>query len=220
MMRQSFGRIVLATVTAAASCWSGGAASNRVAASEISGLSGYVYVDQNVDGSRDPLVEWVLPGIEMVLAKEDDTWPPLTAMTDNRGFYEFTDLDAGTYRVIQSALPGGYLNVIPGVGQLWDLATGQPSDAFPGYPVNYDQLNGIPVQVVDIELPTDPTQGIQYDFGQLWTGKAWYLGGGNNWTRPPGGLPPQVIPEPSAAMLLGIGAALLAGWRRCASQRA
>jgi hypothetical protein len=188
-----------------------------VAASEISRLSGYVYVDQNVDGVRDPLVEWVLPGIELVLAKDDDAGTPLTAMTDNRGFYEFTDLDAGTYRVIQSALPGGYLNVIPGVGQLWDIATGHPSDAFPGYPVNYDQLNGIPVQVVDIELPTDPTLGVQYDFGQLWTGKAWYLGGGNNWTRPPGGFPP--IPEPSTAMLLVIGAALLAGWRRFASQR-
>jgi hypothetical protein len=146
----------------------------------------------------------------MVLAREGAVELQLTAVTDEMGYYEFSDLEAGTYRIIQPALPGGYLNVIPRVGELWNLADDAPSDAFPGIVVNYDQANGIPAQVAEIELPDDPTLGLHYDFGQLWTGKAWYLSGDNTWTRPPGARPPLVIPEPAAGVLLLLGLALLA----------
>ena len=82
----------------------------------VSSLSGYVSVDQNWDGVRDPLVEWVLPNIELLLTRIGSTDPAVSTLTGQYGSYEFTDFDPGTYQVTQAAIPGGYLTAKVAVG--------------------------------------------------------------------------------------------------------
>ena len=199
---------VLVMVTAV--CVLGGAVQTAdVRASGGSSLSGYVFVDQNFNGIREPMLEWVLPDIEILLSKAGDP-SPIVTLTDETGLYEFTDLGPGTYTITQPVIPGGYLSVKLGLGRLVDAATDQPLDPGRyGHVVNYDQLHGIPPQFADIELTADPARGTDYGFGQLWTGKAWYLTGDFS-VLPPHARPP--IPEPAAGVLLAIGAVLLGSW--------
>ena len=187
--------------------WLGGPAATRADSVGLSSLSGYVYVDFNFDGIRDPASEWLLPNVEILLEKEGDPSFSAAATTDQAGFYEFAELDPATYSIVQPAIPAGYLNVMVGVGQLVDSVTGAPIAAYPGDAVNYDQALGIPPQVAGIELP-EAARGLDYNFGQIWYGKWWVIG------KPPG-TPPgatQPVPEPPAVVLLVLGALLLQ-WR-------
>jgi hypothetical protein len=181
----------------------------------LSSLSGYVYVDQDWDGVRDPLVEWVLPDIEVLLTRVGDPDVAISTRTGQNGAYEFADLEPGTYQVTQAAIPGGYLTAKVGVGDLFDLATGLPSTAYPGDVVQYDQLNGIMPAITDIELPSVATGGIHYSFGQIWTGKGWYLTDPGPQV-PPGGIPPVGVPEPATAALALLAAMVLAARRQWA----
>ena len=182
-------------------------------ATGLSNLSGYVYVDQDWDGVRDPLVEWVLPDIEVLLTRVGDPDVAISTRTGQNGAYEFAALEPGTYQVTQVAIPGGYLTAKVGVGDLFDLATGLPSTAYPGDVVQYDQLNGIMPAITDIELPSVATGGIDYSFGQIWTGKGWYLTDPGPQV-PPGGIPPVGVPEPATAALALLAAMVLAARRQ------
>lgn len=202
-MSRNYASLILVV---AVSCWLSGGQTPSVQASGLSSLSGYVYVDQNFDGVRDPNVEWVLPDVQVLLAKVGSPSDPVATVTDDTGFYQFSGLDTGTYRIIESAIPAGYLNTVPGLGHL----VGLPPASW-GEVVYYDQQNGILPQFMGIELPATPTLGVDYNFGQLWTGKAWYLTDGGSGILPPGGNPPVDVPEPATWMLLAVGTFLLTG---------
>jgi len=171
----------------------------------VSSLSGFVFVDANYDGVRDPATEWVLPNIEITLSKLGEPQPAYSTTTDFDGKYAFSGLDRGTYTLAQPGIPPGYLSAVARVGELVDPITSDPLSDFPGYTVNYDQRNSIPSQVAGIEIPETGAVGSGYDFGQVWTGKAWLLTTGGPPGDPPGGHPPVGIPEPSALGLLVLG---------------
>jgi 5-hydroxyisourate hydrolase-like protein (transthyretin family) len=74
-------------------------------------LSGFVYEDLDNDGIKDPGepgIAGVAVGITGVL-QNGQLWPPSIALTDANGFYEFTNLPAGSY-VVDETQPGAYLD--------------------------------------------------------------------------------------------------------------
>ncbi|OHB76792.1 MAG: hypothetical protein A2W31_12665 [Planctomycetes bacterium RBG_16_64_10] len=181
-------------------------------ASVLSSLSGSVFLDHDINGIYDPLLEWVFPNVEVSLTQAGSSSAPVVVRTNDSGFYQFSGLGAGQYSITQPMMPGGYMNVKLGLGRLVDAATGQPVEAFPGTIVNYNQLLGIPPHFAGIQLPANSTRGVGYNFGQIWTGKAWYLTDPNPALRPPHARPP--IPEPTTMTLLAIGWLCVAGGRR------
>ena len=56
-------------------------------------ISGFVYVDLDDDGIRDP-GEPPIPGVEILLEQDDVEIE--NTLTDSNGFYQFADLEAGT----------------------------------------------------------------------------------------------------------------------------
>ena len=63
-------------------------------------LSGYVYHDRSDDGSRDSGEE-PISEVSLKLLLEDGTDTGQRAVTNSGGFYQFTNLDRGTYRVME-----------------------------------------------------------------------------------------------------------------------
>jgi hypothetical protein len=72
-----------------------------------SALSGFVYVDCNNNGLRNA-GEPGVPGVMVTLTGTTVQGPiaPQTALTDANGFYQFTNLRAGTYTVTETQPPG------------------------------------------------------------------------------------------------------------------
>ncbi len=185
----------------------------------VSSLSGYAYVEVNNFGHRDPEEEWLLPEVEVVLSRVGDSSPLATAMTNDVGFYEFTNLAEGAYQLSLTEIPLCYTTVAPSVGRLITLGSETTVVAPPtpgaGTVVPYNQQLGILPGITGIQLPDAATSGFDYNFGVLWIGKAWYLSGGQDMGDPPRAVPPlSVIPEPSGLPLLIAAAALLRGRRR------
>jgi hypothetical protein len=158
-------------------------------------LSGYVYVDLDIDNNFDPS-EPAFPDVELVLTLLSDPGFSVTAYSDQIGYYEFTGLDAGIYSITQPTLPLAVRNVYVHAGELFDIFTNDPLASYPGTAVLLDQAQGILPHVEEIELP-DRARGTDYNFGQIILGKAWL-----------------VTPEPSSALLLAIGGLALAARRR------
>ncbi|HUT09158.1 MAG TPA: FtsX-like permease family protein [Thermoguttaceae bacterium] len=80
-------------------------------------LSGFVYVDRNNDGRKDP-EETALPHVTVTLTRTDADGTQVTQRikeTDHAGFYRFTNLPAGTYTIFETQ-PGGYFDGIDHVG--------------------------------------------------------------------------------------------------------
>lgn len=73
-------------------------------------LSGFVYHDRDNDGIRDP-GEDPIPGVTVKLLRGDGTDTGLRATTNTSGYYQFTGLDAGKYRVME-VHPAGWLDGI------------------------------------------------------------------------------------------------------------
>jgi uncharacterized repeat protein (TIGR01451 family) len=69
-------------------------------------ISGFVYVDLDDDGVKDA-GEPPIPGVEIVL--ERNGVEVETAVTDSAGFYQFDDLAAATFDVLQTQ-PAGFLS--------------------------------------------------------------------------------------------------------------
>lgn len=64
-------------------------------------LSGYVYHDRSNEGSRDAPEEEGISGVTLKLLNGDGSDTGRIAITDANGFYEFTNLDRGKYRVME-----------------------------------------------------------------------------------------------------------------------
>ena len=160
-------------------------------------LSGYVYVDLNIDGFRQTS-EASVPAIEVVLTKLSDPDFSITMFSDYFGYYEFIGLNAGIYSITQPQLPMGVRNVYVREGKLTDpLADAGTAELL-------DQSQGILPHVEGIELPDRATTGTSYNFGQIYLGKAWL-------TTEPHPIIPEggQIPEPSTGLLLAFGGFLL-----------
>src|SRR5205823_5983420 len=72
-------------------------------------LSGFVYVDNNNNGIKES-GEAPIPGATITLTGTDTAGPvPQTATTDAAGFYQFVNLQAGTY-ALNETQPAGYLD--------------------------------------------------------------------------------------------------------------
>ncbi len=95
-------------------------------------LSGFVYEDLNDNGIKDanePGIAGVAVGITGQLAN-GQLWPPSIALTDANGFYEFTGLPAGTYRV-DEVQPTAYLDGKDTPGSTGGTATNDLISAIP-----------------------------------------------------------------------------------------
>ncbi|MCZ2342684.1 MAG: carboxypeptidase regulatory-like domain-containing protein [Bacteroidales bacterium] len=78
----------------------------------VNSLSGYVYLDYDLNAVRTTgpgTPDLPIPGALVLLVGTDTDGNPITrsALTDANGYYEFTDLPAGSYQIIenQDALP-------------------------------------------------------------------------------------------------------------------
>ncbi|TWT77035.1 Serine-aspartate repeat-containing protein D precursor [Posidoniimonas polymericola] len=71
-------------------------------------LSGYVYHDRSDDGSYDRSTEESIAGVTLKLYK-DGVDTGRTSITDANGYYRFSDLDAGSYTVVELH-PAGWLD--------------------------------------------------------------------------------------------------------------
>ena len=67
-------------------------------------LSGYVYVDLNIDGFRQTS-EASVPAVEVVLTKLSDPDFSITMFSDYYGYYKFIGLDAGIYSITNRNYP-------------------------------------------------------------------------------------------------------------------
>jgi protocatechuate 3,4-dioxygenase beta subunit len=121
-------------------------------------LSGYVYHDRDNDGNRDPGEE-PIPGVTVKLLRGDGTDTGLTATTNSSGFYQFTSLDAGTYRVVE-VHPTGWLDGLDTAGSEGGTANN------PG-----DSITSIPLEYGD--------NAVEYNFGEILPGS---IAGGVYWS--------------------------------------
>lgn len=121
-------------------------------------LSGYVYHDRDNDGIRDP-GEDPIPGVTVKLLRGDGTDTGLTAVTNSSGFYQFTNLDAGTYRVVE-VHPAGWLDGLDTAGSEGGTANN------PG-----DSITAIPLEYGD--------NAVEYNFGEILPGS---IAGGVYWS--------------------------------------
>ncbi len=169
-------------------------------------LSGYVFADLNIDNIRDPF-EAGLADVEVVLTMLSDPNVFISAFSNQSGFYVFSGLDAGVYSITQSALALGARNTCVHVGELRDIGTDEILSEYPGTAMLLDQSQGILPHIEEIELPEEAS-GTEYNFGQIYLGKAWVT------TDPPPITPEGQIPEPASALLVAISGLLLACCRR------
>ena len=121
--------------------------SHYLAVMPLSSLSGFVYIDVNDNGHFDP-TESPLPNTTVLLTGTTDLGDPVSesTTTDADGFYIFTDLRPGTYR-IEEVQPAAYID-------------GKDTIGTPG---GDDSVNDV---FSSIELPPG-FDGTQNNFGEL-----------------------------------------------------
>lgn len=153
-------------------------------------VNGYVYQDNNNNGSKDA-TEQVFANLQIKLTGKDDrgTNITLTAKTNASGFYQFGNLRPGQYTITQMTQPKGF-------------SAGQITVGSLGGTKSNRTFNGVNTGVGQT--------GNDYNFGQLsiqqpsaggpYTGKGQLLG--STPVVPPGGI---VVPNPYAGkgQLLG-----------------
>jgi hypothetical protein len=134
-------------------------------------LSGFVYVDTNGDGVRDP-GDAALGGVVLTLKDAGGNTVATTTTTAADGSYLFAGLAAGTYSVSEAATPG-YLEGTNNVGTVNGSASGTA-------PAGKDEIDAI-------QLPAGGT-GVNYDFGEAGASLAGfaYVDANANGVRDPG----------------------------------
>jgi protocatechuate 3,4-dioxygenase beta subunit len=112
-------------------------------------LSGYVYHDASNEGRRDS-GEKGIPGATVRLLDASGT-VVATAITNEQGYYEFTNLLPGTYHV-EELTPAGYLDGIDRAGTVAGGVSGQATN--PG-----DAIRNVVLR--------QGQGGVEYNFGEL-----------------------------------------------------
>ena len=133
----------------------------------VNSLSGFVYLDFDLNAARTTgpgTPDRPIPGALVLLTGTDLAGNPITrsAITDADGFYEFTDLPAGSYRITenQDALP---TTALPADGVYDGAETiGSVGGSLPAGP----QGNVIAVALTGDSAATAQT-GVNYNFGEL-----------------------------------------------------
>ena len=127
-------------------------------------LSGWVFIDRNNDGqlafADEPMPDYVINGVKVSLFQIDNAQEVEIAstLTNDEGYYAFTDLAAGTYSLRQTQ-PVQYVDGLDSLGTLRSLiAPTLPAEAHAGTTVQ----NGF----INIVLPEN-VAGEMYNFGEL-----------------------------------------------------
>ncbi len=114
-------------------------------------ISGFVYVDMNNNGIKDP-GEAPIAGVILVLRDSNGQPTGTTATTNAQGYYEFTGLRPGTYGVSENQ-PAGYLDGLDTPGSAGGTAV-NPGDLITGavliggtVAVNYNFGELLPVSI-------------------------------------------------------------------------
>ncbi len=115
-------------------------------------LSGNVYHDRNDDGIFDTPTEEGIAGVTLKLIDGNGNDTGLRATTDAKGHYEFTDLAAGAYEVVE-VQPEGWLDGKDTPGNSGGIADPSP----PGDRISQIVLNW-------------NVNGVEYNFGELLPG--------------------------------------------------
>lgn len=116
-------------------------------------ISGYVYADNDNDGKRD-LGEPGIGGVTLQIIPLATAEPQsvVSVATDANGFYQASNLMPGTYRIVEVAQPGGYLDGLDAAGTV---------DGVPrGFAVN-------PGDNIEQILLSGGTRGSEYNFGEI-----------------------------------------------------
>ncbi len=121
----------------------------------VNTISGFVYEDCNANGTFDPGSEEGIASVVVMLAGVDSTGASvnLSTTTDANGFYQFTNLKAGTYTLTEQQ-PAGFLDNQESVGT--------PFGGVAGSTIGQDVISAI-----NIPLSTTPQNGVNYNFGEV-----------------------------------------------------
>jgi protocatechuate 3,4-dioxygenase beta subunit len=124
-------------------------------------ISGYVYHDRNDDGLRQSGEEG-LGGVRVQIIPISTIVPQATLTTttstggpNGAGYYEFTNLAPGTYRIVELDQPAGFLDGKDAAGTISGVTVGAAVN--PG-----DQINGILLKSENV--------GVEYNFGEIQLG--------------------------------------------------
>ncbi|PQO41765.1 SdrD B-like domain-containing protein [Blastopirellula marina] len=117
--------------------------------SEPADLSGYVYHDRDNDGVRDAGEEGIA-GTTVRLFDDNGNLVD-TLVTDSNGYYHFTGLSKGTYRIVESQ-PTGYLDGLDAAGTINGTTVGAATNP------------GDVIHTIDLKFGQS---GIEYDFGEV-----------------------------------------------------
>ena len=112
-------------------------------------ISGYVYHDRSNEGQRDASEEGIAEA--RVVLKDRDGNVVATTSTDARGYYEFTDLLAGTY-TLEQVQPSGWSDGLDAAGTIDGRTIGVAQN--PGD------------RITDVQLRWGES-GVEYNFGEL-----------------------------------------------------
>ena len=117
--------------------------------SEPADLSGYVYHDRDNDGVRDAGEEGI-GGTTVQLFDANGNLVD-TLVTDSNGFYHFTGLTMGVYRIVETQ-PTGYLDGLDAAGTINGTTVGSATNP------------GDVIHTIDLKFGQS---GIEYDFGEV-----------------------------------------------------
>jgi len=95
-------------------------------------VSGFVYADGDDNGLKEP-GEPGIPGVQLALSGTNDLSQPVTgvATTDAAGAYAFTGLRPGTYTVMETTDPAGYLRGLATRGNVTPIPGSDVTEAIP-----------------------------------------------------------------------------------------